>query len=183
MDVYTIGHSSRTLDLFAELLAGSSIDVVVDVRRLPGSRRFPQFDQDALDPQLAVRGIEYVWARELTGRRGRDEDVPADVNGFWRNQSFHNYADHALSSTFQAAVGELDALSSGRRCAVMCSEALWWRCHRRIIADYLVARGRTVLHILGPKRFEEARLSEGAAPQEDGVIFYPGPAPGTKAEN
>ena len=98
--------------------------------------------------------------------------MPPQVNGFWENQSFHNYADYALSDEFAAALDELLAISSDRRCAIMCAEAVWWRCHRRIISDYLLARGRTVCHLMGGGRVDPARLTPGAKP-EDGKVFYP----------
>jgi uncharacterized protein (DUF488 family) len=98
--------------------------------------------------------------------------VPPELNGFWQNDSFHNYADYALSDEFGAALTELLRISSSRRCAIMCAEAVWWRCHRRIIADYLLAHGRTVCHVMGSDRIEPARLTS-AAEVEDGKILYP----------
>jgi uncharacterized protein (DUF488 family) len=100
--------------------------------------------------------------------------LPPDLNGFWANESFHNYADYALSEPFHAGLAHLLDAGRKRRCAIMCSEAVWWRCHRRIVADYLIAGGETVFHILGHGRLEPARLTPGAVIQPDGTIVYPG---------
>ena len=110
----------------------------------------------------------------LGGLRGRSHEVPPEVNAFWDNQSFHNYADYALSDDFAAGLEELLELGAGRRCAIMCAEAVWWRCHRRIIADYLLARGRGVFHLMGSNRVDPARLTP-AATLADGAITYPRP--------
>ncbi len=99
--------------------------------------------------------------------------MPDDVNDFWTNRSFHRYADYALSPAFHAGLDQLIAQGHAQRCAIMCSEAVWWRCHRRIVSDYLVARGETVLHIMGPSRVEPARLTAGAVVRPDGTIVYP----------
>jgi uncharacterized protein (DUF488 family) len=171
--VFTIGHSNRTFDEFAELLRESGIALVVDVRRLPGSRRHPQFDEDALGAALADRGVGFRRAEGLTGRRPVSTDVPDAVNAWWENRSFHNYADHALSGGFRDALARLREWGAATRTAVMCSEAVWWRCHRRIIADHLLAHGEEVIHILGPNRVEAARLSAGAVVGDDLVVTYP----------
>src|SRR5699024_9559138 len=121
-------------------LRSSSVQLIVDVRRLPGSTRYPQFDQDALSGALAEMGIRYLRVEELTGRRPVSREVPFEVNSWWENRSFHNYADHALSGGFRRALADLCEWGRTSRAAVMCSEAVWWRCHRRIIADYLLAR-------------------------------------------
>jgi uncharacterized protein (DUF488 family) len=152
---YTIGHSTRTLDEFLGLLHSSGIVRVVDVRKLPGSTRYPQFDQDALAASLEAAGIDYQHAKDLTGRRPVSRDVPFEVNAWWENRSFHNYADHALSQEFTRALDDLRERGSAERTALLCSEAVWWRCHRRIIADHLLARGESVHHILGPDHVDE----------------------------
>jgi uncharacterized protein (DUF488 family) len=125
-----------------------------------------------LPSELAPYQLAYTRIAGLGGLRGKSRDVPPQINGFWQNQSFHNYADYALSDEFAAALDELLALSSERRCAIMCAEAVWWRCHRRIIADYLLARGRTVCHLMGGGRVEPAKLTPGSRP-EDARIIYP----------
>lgn len=174
---FTIGHSNRTLAEFIELLREARVDLIVDVRRLPGSARYPQFDQDALSASLGETGIRYRRPEELTGRRPVNRDVPYDVNAWWENRSFHNYADHALSEGFRLALAELREWGHARRAAVMCSEAVWWRCHRRIIADHLLAHGEDVRHILGPGHIDGAQLSLGAVVGPHGEVTYPVESP------
>jgi uncharacterized protein (DUF488 family) len=145
----------------------------VDVRRLPGSTRYPQFNADALSQALEQVGIGFRRAQSLTGRRPVSHDVPFEVNAWWENRSFHNYADHALSEAFRQGLDELRDWGRDRRPAVMCSEAVWWRCHRRIIADHLLARGEDVRHILGPGHVDAAQLSAGAVVSADGRVTYP----------
>ena len=108
------------------------------------------------------------------GLRGRQSKIEPQVNGFWDNASFHNYADYALSPVFAAGLARLRQLGHAQRCAIMCAEAVWWRCHRRIIADYLIAAGESVFHILGPHHTEPAKLTEGAQVRADGTVVYPG---------
>ncbi len=170
--IFTIGHSTRSIPEFVELLRRAPADLVVDVRTVPRSRRNPQYNEDVLADELEPYQLGYVRIASLGGLRGRSRDVPPELNGFWQNDSFHNYADYALSDEFGAALTELLRISSSRRCAIMCAEAVWWRCHRRIIADYLLARGRTVCHLMGSDRIEPARLTS-AAEVEDGRILYP----------
>ncbi|MFD1560059.1 DUF488 family protein [Paraburkholderia silviterrae] len=170
---FTIGHSDHTLDDFIGLLTGAEIGVVADVRKMPGSRANPQFNEATLPEALEPFDIGYEHEAALGGLRGRTRTVPADVNGFWTNKSFHHYADYALTAEFHAGLDRVIDLGRARRCAVMCSEAVWWRCHRRIIADYLIARGETVFHIMGAGRLEPARLSAGAVIQPDATIVYP----------
>lgn len=171
--VFTIGHSNRSLAEFVELLQQNGIERVVDVRRLPGSARYPWFDEDALAKSLAEQGITLDRLSALTGRRPVSKDVPFEVNAWWENRSFHNFADHALSAEFTAALATLQEWGALGRTAVMCSEAVWWRCHRRIIADHLLARGEDVRHILGPHHVEEARFSEGALIDDNHQVTYP----------
>ncbi len=169
----TIGHSNRSLDEFIALLSENSVGVVVDVRKLAGSSRFPQFNADALDEALADERIGFRRLEGLTGRRPVSRTVPFEVNAWWQNRSFHNYADHALSEEFREDLEELMGWGEGRQCALMCSEAVWWRCHRRIIADHLLARGEQVIHILGARQADRAELSSGAVVGEDGSVTYP----------
>ena len=158
----TIGHSTRTIPEFVELLRVGGAQLVVDVRTIPRSRTNPQFNEDALGGALAEYQIGHARIPALGGLRKRVRDVPPDVNGWWANQSFHNYADHALSDAFSEGLDELVLMGSERPLAVMCSEAVWWRCHRRIIADHLIARGEHVRHLMGAGKVDPARLSEGA---------------------
>jgi uncharacterized protein (DUF488 family) len=171
--VHTIGHSTRTLEEFAFLLTEAAVRVVVDVRALPRSRKNPQFNIEALPTSLAHFGMDYRHLPELGGRRHRPPGAPPSLNAFWRNDSFRNYADYALTSEFAAGLDALRNLATSSRCAVMCSEAVWWRCHRRIIADYLLAGGFTVLHILGARAVQVAELTSGATRLPDGRLLYP----------
>ena len=170
--VFTIGHSTRSIDEFVSVLRDGPADFVVDVRTVPRSRRNPQYNEDALPDALAPFQVGYRRIAGLGGLRKRRNEVPPEVNALWKNQSFHNYADYALSEEFVDALDQLLELSEERRCAIMCAEAVWWRCHRRIIADYLLARGRTVLHLMGGGRADPARLTPGAEVR-DGRVLYP----------
>lgn len=170
---YTIGHSTRTLDEFVALLNAAKVELVLDIRTVPKSRTNPQYNRDVLPESLAAFRIGYEPLAALGGLRGKARTVPADVNGLWQNQSFHNYADYALSDAFRRGLERLIALGRERRTAMMCAEAVWWRCHRRIVADYLLAEGETVLHIMGDGRIEPATLTPAARVQPDGSLFYP----------
>ena len=173
---FTIGHSTRSITEFFGMLGGPEVRRIIDVRKMPMSRNNPQFNRDALAAALAPAGIGYDHIAALGGLRGKAPDLPPDLNGLWTNPSFHNYADYALSPAFHDGLGALRAIGHRQTCAVMCSEAVWWRCHRRIIADYLIARGETVFHIMSADRLEPARLTPGAAVQPDGRILYPAPS-------
>jgi uncharacterized protein (DUF488 family) len=140
---------------------------------VPRSRTNPQYNHDVLGAELAPFQIGYGRIAELGGLRGRSRDVPPEVNAYWQNQSFHNYADYALSSAFAQGLAELERVAEERPTAIMCSEAVWWRCHRRIIADYLLRRGREVFHLMGTDRVEPASLTP-AAREQDGCLVYPG---------
>jgi uncharacterized protein (DUF488 family) len=173
LPVYTIGHSTRSIDEFAAILKEAGVELVGDVRTVPRSRTNPQYNADVLAAELEPFGIGYERFAELGGLRGRSKDIPPEVNGFWHNSSFHNYADYAMSGSFADGLERLMAAAEAKSTAIMCAEAVWWRCHRRIIADYLILRGRTVLHLMGEGRTEPARLTPEARP-EDGVLVYPG---------
>ena len=170
--IYTIGHSTRTIAEFVELLKAGRVELVVDIRSTPRSRTNPQFNLDALPDALATWQIGHTQIVELGGRRNRSKTVPPEVNGFWINQSFHNYADYALSGEFHVGFSHLTELSRERRCAIMCSEAVWWRCHRRFVADYLLHDGRDVFHLMGAARVNAAKMNIAA--REDGAsLVYP----------
>src|SRR5690606_16535639 len=139
--IYTVGHSNRPIEEILEILGQSGISHLVDVRRQPGSKRYPWFNQDELPTSLEQAGIGHSYSAGLTGRRPASKKVPREINAWWQNRSFHNYADHALSDEFTEALDELRREASKTRLTVMCSEAVWWRCHRRLIADHLLARG------------------------------------------
>lgn len=176
MAFLTVGHSNRSLEDFIDILRAARVEVLVDVRSFPRSRSNPQFNIDHLPEALAAVQIRYSHCPDLGGRRAAQKDVDAEVNGFWRVRSFQNYADYALGETFQNALDRL--LQQGResRVAMMCSEAVWWRCHRRIITDYLLARGQEVTHLMGEGREEAARLTDGAVVTEDRMVIYPAKA-------
>jgi uncharacterized protein (DUF488 family) len=170
--IFTVGHSTRTIEAFVTLLRAGQADMVVDIRSVPRSRTNPQFNPDALTPALALHQIGHTRIAELGGLRKASAGVPPEVNAFWTNRSFHNYADYALSQDFRRGLAALEALAQERRCAIMCAEAVWWRCHRRLVADYLLADGREVFHLMGERRIEPARMTEAAARAKDG-LHYP----------
>jgi uncharacterized protein (DUF488 family) len=172
---FTIGHSTLELDAFVALLQGAQIALLADIRTVPRSRTNPQFNTETLPASLAAFQIGYEHMPALGGLRRKSRTVPAAVNGFWINQSFHNFADYAMTDAFRDGLAELRERGRERRCAIMCSEAVWWRCHRRIVADYLLAAGETVFHIMGNGRVEPARLTPGAGIQPDRSIAYPPP--------
>lgn len=174
LPVFSIGHSTHPLEAFVGLLQAHAVECVVDVRRLPGSRRFPQYDGPALATSLAPLGIGYLHLAALGGRRGRSLPAGTSPNGFWQNASFRRYADYAMGEDFRGGLAQLLELSSRRRCTLMCAEVLWWRCHRRIITDYLLADGRTVCHIDGNGRTEPARMTPAAQRAGDHLV-YPAP--------
>jgi uncharacterized protein (DUF488 family) len=170
---FTIGHSDRSLEVFAELLIQAGVTLVVDIRKMPRSRTHPQFNEDALPASLTSFGISYEHIAALGGLRKKAPFISREINDFWTNRSFHNYADYALSPEFREGAQLIDD-GRKRRGAMMCSEAVWWRCHRRIVADYLIAGGEEVFHIMGGGRVEPAQLTRGAIVQPDGTVIYPG---------
>jgi len=170
---YTIGHSTRSVADLAALLGEAGADLVADVRTVPRSRANPQFNADTLPEALAAFRIGYRHLPKLGALRGRPKGPASSPNGFWENESFRNYADYAMTPAFRDGLAELRALGRERVSAIMCAEAVWWRCHRRIIADYLIVEGATVLHIMGPGKIEPARLTEAAVKQSDGTLLYP----------
>ena len=170
---FTIGHSDRSLAAFVALLRAADIALLADIRKMPRSRTNPQFNKEPLVEALAELRISYEHIEALGGLRGRTRTVPENVNGFWTNKSFHNYADYALTEPFRRGLAHLLDEGRRRRCAIMCAEAVWWRCHRRIVADYLIASGESVFHIVGEGRLEPARLSSGAVVHCGGTITYP----------
>jgi uncharacterized protein (DUF488 family) len=170
---FTIGHSTRPIDLFADLLRRAEVKLVVDVRTVPRSRTNSQYNRKVLTESLSTSQIEYEHIAALGGLRGRQRDVPPSVNAFWQNQSFHNYADYAMSEGFHSGLTRLRELGSATRCAIMCAEIVWWRCHRRIVSDHLIAAGETVFHIVGPDRIERAHLTGAAKLGPAKTLTYP----------
>jgi uncharacterized protein (DUF488 family) len=172
MELWSVGHSTHPLDAFVGLLAAHEIEVLVDVRTVPRSRRHPHFSAEALERSLPERGLSYRRLPRLGGWRRTAQDSP---NGAWRNPSFRGYADYALTDEFAAGLAELRAAATASRTAMMCSEALWWRCHRRLVADRLVAAGAAVWHIGSDGRRSAHRLSEFAVMGAGGRVTYPAP--------
>ncbi|MGH7097101.1 MAG: DUF488 family protein [Stellaceae bacterium] len=172
--ILTIGHSTRGLVEFVGLLRESGAALLADVRSFPRSRANPQFNAETLAPALAVERIGYRHLPALGGRRGRRRDAPPSPNTLWQMAAFRNYADYAMTEPFRAGLAELLMLARAQRTAMMCAEAVWWRCHRRIIADYLLARGIPVAHIMGPGKIVAATPTPGAQSQADGTVLYPG---------
>ena len=168
--LWTIGHSTRSFDELTAVLAAHDIELVADVRRFPGSRRLPHFSADALGPALEERGIAYRGLPALGGRRRPDAESP---NLGWRHAAFRAYADHALTEEFAEGLFELLVLAGGLRTAIMCAEVLWWRCHRRIIADVLTSLGIEVIHIRDASHAEVHRLTAPARVVR-GHLTYPG---------
>ncbi len=173
--VFTIGHSTRALAEFVSLLRQVDVTLLVDVRSTPRSRTAPQFNGDTLPDSLVADGIGYRHLRALGGRRHRHKGAPPSLNTYWRVAAFRNYADYAETDEFRAGLDDLSALARRHRCAIMCAEAVWWRCHRRIITDYLLADGAHVEHIMGPGQIIPATLTPGARVMADGTLRYPAP--------
>lgn len=166
--IYTIGHSTRTLAEFIELLEIFSIEVVADVRSYPGSRRYPQFNKENLLEELHPRQVLYL---HLPGLGGRRKASPQSKNTAWKNRAFRGYADYMETPEFKKGIAELEKTGTKYRTAFMCSEAVWWRCHRSLIADYLKVNGWKVMHILNNKKAEEHPYT-AVAKIVDGNLYY-----------
>ena len=169
----TIGHSNRTLEEFVGMLRAARVGLLVDVRSFPRSRSNPAFNIDCLPHDLAQVQISYRHCPALGGRRPKQPVVDERLNAFWRVRSFHNYADYALGDAFAAAFDAIVELGREAPLALMCSEAVWWRCHRRIITDYLVLNGHAVEHLMGPGRTQQAVPTPGARRTDAGKVIYP----------
>ena len=174
MVVYTLGHSTRSLDDLVHVLRAWGVQTLVDVRTVPRSRTNPQFNSDVLPAALGAEGIEYVGAAGLGGLRGKKKGNPSR-NTAWKNDSFRNYADYAQTPAFARALDELLERASRSSCAIMCAEAVWWRCHRRIIADYLLERGVSVRHIFDEGHADDAKPTPFLEVEADGTLSYPEP--------
>jgi len=144
--IYTIGHSTHTLEEFVAMLKSFNIELLADIRSFPGSRKFPHFNKENLPASLAENNIEYIHLRNLGGRRKVN---PESCNTGWRVAAFRGYADYMETESFKKAIQELEQIASAKRVAYMCAEAVWWRCHRSLVSDYLKNEGWTVLHIMG----------------------------------
>jgi uncharacterized protein (DUF488 family) len=168
--IWTVGHSTRSAEEFNETLAAHHIQALVDVRSFPGSRRYPQFNKQQLATSLPANGVAYFHLLELGGRRPARKD---SMNTAWKNASFRGYADHMESDEFRQGIERLLEIGGESRTAIMCAEALWWRCHRSLVSDFLKARGVQVIHILDATHEQEHPYTS-AARIFDGELTYAG---------
>lgn len=173
VELFTVGHSNQTWPRFLDLLRQNGIDALADVRRFPSSRSFPHFNRAKLAAALREQGIEYHWLAGLGGRRGPAKTDSPSPNTGLRNSSFRNYADYMLTDEFRRAIDELLSIAASKRTAIMCSEAVFWRCHRRLISDYLLTRGASVQHIFPDGQTRPHALTAGAS-LRNGRLTYPG---------
>lgn len=175
--IFTIGHSTRTAEELIGLLRRNGVGVLVDVRRYPGSRRHPQFNREALGRELEGAGIGYRHEESLGGRRGAPAGADRSPNAGWRSASFRAYADHLATEEFRSALERVEAAAAASPVAIMCAEAVPWRCHRQLIADALVARGREVRHIVSASEPGPHELNAMARVGPDGLVTYPAEDP------
>jgi uncharacterized protein (DUF488 family) len=166
--MWTVGHSNRSIGEFLDILRAHRIDLLADVRTVPRSRHNPQFNRETLPGSLAAAGIDYLHMPALGGLRHPRKD---SANTGWRNESFRGYADYMQTPEFAAAIGELSNAAAGRRTAVMCAEAVPWRCHRSMIADALVVRGVPVFHIMSDVRADPHKLTSFARLDGDRLTY------------
>ncbi|MEM2959730.1 MAG: DUF488 domain-containing protein [Candidatus Jordarchaeaceae archaeon] len=172
MHLFTVGHSTRTIEYFCDILKENNVQVLVDVRSWPSSKRYPQFNRENLQKSLEDKGIKYVWlGKELGGyrKKGLGEKSP---NKAWTSEGFRNYADHTLTQEFMDGIGKLLSIAEKHTVAIMCAEKFYWSCHRRIISDYLKALGHTVTHIIDKEEVREHVLTSFAE-IKDGKLTYP----------
>ena len=171
--VYTVGHSTRPLEQFVMVLRSFDVSAVIDIRTIPRSRTNPQYNLETLPGELSHFGIEHFQIAELGGLRKKSRTIPEETNAYWVNRSFHNYADYALTQEFSYGLQRLIDISKTKRCAIMCAEAVWWRCHRRIVADYLLTRHVEVIHILDAQKAASAVLTPAAVLISGSCLSYP----------
>lgn len=171
--LYTIGHSTRSLRELIDVLRAFEVTRLVDIRSIPRSHANPQFNADVLPAALHDAGITYVLLPALGGRRSKVKEVAESVNAGWRLRAFHNYADHAETAVFLEGLRELLAMASRETCAIMCAEAVWWRCHRRIVTDHVLAHGVPVIHLFTTTKAEPATLTPFARIGAHGAVSYP----------
>lgn len=170
MEIWTIGHSTHSLGEFTAMLKFYEIEMLVDIRRFPGSRKYPHFNKDALEISLPKQNLEYLHLENLGGRRKADPD---SENTVWRHPSFRGYADFMETKTFDEGTRELEKIATKQRTAIMCSEAVWWSCHRSMVSDYLKAKGWKVMHIMGLGKGQEHPYTQPAR-VVDGELSYKG---------
>ena len=169
--IFTIGHSSRLFDEFLSLLREFKISALIDIRRFPGSRKFPHFNRQSLEITLPASGIEYLWLEYLGGRRS-GPDLANSLNPGLKSPAFRHYADYMQTEQFQNAIKQLLLVASLKPAAVMCAEKLFWKCHRRLLSDYLTAQGVQVEHIIDSARLQSHKLSEGAVVTPELNVIY-----------
>ncbi|MBK8711706.1 MAG: DUF488 domain-containing protein [Niastella sp.] len=173
-EIYTIGHSTHPLDEFVKMLKSFSIELLVDIRSFPGSRKFPQFNKENLEVAIPESGMEYLHIRELGGRR---KALAVSNNMGWRLAAFRGYADYMETADFHNAIKELEKIAIKKRVAYMCSEAVWWRCHRSLVSDYLKLKGWKVMHIMAVGKAEEHPYTSPAKIIDGKLDYSPGTAP------
>lgn len=166
--VYTIGHSTHNLHDFLLMLQSFGVKELIDIRRFPSSRKFPHFNKENLEEALKNNGIRYLHVVELGGRRKVQKD---SKNSRWRNDSFRGYADYMETEDFKKAITQLETIALNKPTAYMCSEAVWWRCHRSLVSDYLKAKGWTVLHIMAADKAEEHPYTSPARVEGEHVFY------------
>jgi uncharacterized protein (DUF488 family) len=173
-ELLTVGHGRLDRDELGSLLSGAGVELLVDVRRFPGSRSNPAVSRDAMPGWLPAKGIDYRWEERLGGRRRLPADQD-DQDSWWQVDAFRAYAAYTRTADFRAALNDLLAEVCGRQVAVMCSESVWWRCHRRLIADVVsLAHGTTVRHLMHDGRLTDHRPAEGARLRPDGLVVWDG---------
>lgn len=166
--IWTVGHSTRSIQEFVEILNSFGIEILVDVRRYPGSKKFPHFNKEKMENTIPEKGIEYIHLENLGGRRKVQKE---SKNNAWRLKSFQGYADYMETEEFKMAADKLQKLASEKRVAYMCSEAVWWSCHRSLISDYLKIRNWEVMHIMGENKKMEHPYTKPAQ-IIDGELSY-----------
>jgi uncharacterized protein (DUF488 family) len=172
VQLFTIGHSNRSFEDFLSLLKEFQIRLIADIRRYPSSRKFPHFNRETLAELLSAQGIQYVWFEALGGRRHTAPDKKSPNTGF-KSPGYRNYADHMMTDEFLAAADELIALVKKLRTAIMCAEKFFWKCHRRLLSDFLYVQGITVFHILEHGTLQEHKLTQGMVVTDNGLVIYP----------
>ena len=171
--IYTIGHSNHSYENFISMLTAFNVELLIDVRSYPGSSRNPHFNKEQLKVTMPTHNIDYVHMPDLGGRRNKAD--PQSINTGWRLPAFRNYADHMMSASFSQAIKQLENLAQGKKIAYMCSECLWWQCHRSIISDYLKSKGWKIIHIMSKTKGTEHTYTSPAR-IIDGQLSYPGEA-------
>ena len=187
LKLFTIGHSTRSQEEFLSLLGEFKIKVLIDIRRFPGSRRFPHFNRQSLEKTLPQAGIEYIWLENLGGRRSAEgetspngrsgPDIVNSLNTGLKHPAFRNYADYMQTELFHLVVNQLLSIASTKPTVVMCAEKLFWKCHRRLLCDYLVSHGCLIEHIIESGRLQPHELSAGAVITSDLRVIYPSARP------